>query len=292
LKSGRSALLWSFVAVLVAALAVAGCGSSKKKSSSSSSAGSFNVTITDSGKQAKYTVPASIKGGLVNLVAVNHGKGPHSAQLIRIEGNHTVQEAIKIVSSNSNKTPEWLRAEGGVGTAVPGKPAAASLVLPAGKYAIGDFGNQQLQGPPGYTQFTVTAGPSGSLPSTPTTVTAANPGKDRYKWQISGGLKPGANTITFASKGKEALHLILAARITGKHSDAELVKALGTNGPPPSYVDQKSFTNTAALDGGKSQTLQFDFQRPGTYVLFCPFTDRDGGKQHLKEGLLTQVTIK
>ena len=70
------------------------------------------------------------------------------------------------------------------------------------------------------------------------------------------------------------------------------MKALSSNGPPPSFVDQKSFTNTSVLDGGKSEVTTFDLSKPGTYVLFCPFTDREGGKEHFKEGLLTTVTVK
>src|SRR5439155_16700854 len=130
------------------------------------------------------------------------------------------------------------------------------------------------------------------LPSTPTSVTAANPSKDHYKWEIMGGIKAGPQSLTFNSKGKEAIHLIGAARITGNHSNAELVKALSTNGKPPSYVDTSSFTSTAVLDGGKSEVTSFVLDKPGKYVLFCPLPDRDGGKSHIKEGLLTTVTVK
>lgn len=276
----------SAVALLVPALAASGCGSKKK----SSTASTFDVAITESGKTVKYVVPSSVKGGLAKEVVVNHAKQPHVGQLVRIEGNHTTQEALKVLTSNSNKTPEWLRAEGGAELAVPGKPIEATMNLPEGKYLVGDFNGQTKN--PGYAEFTVTSGKSGSLPSTAATITAENPSKDHYKWSISGNLKTGSNTITFSSKGKKALHFLAAVPITGKHSNAELVKGLSTNGPPPSYVDQKAFNNTSVLDGGKSEVTTFEFAKPGTYVLFCPFTDRDGGKEHFKEGLITQVTVK
>lgn len=289
MRKGSKTLLWSMVTLLVAGLAIGGCGSKKK--SSSANATTFSVTVTESGKTAKYSAPSSVKGGLVKEVLVNHGKGPHGAQFVRLEGNHTPQEAIKFITSNSNKTPEWLRAEGGVGGAVPGKPDQAIVILPAGKYLVGDFNGQTKN--PGYAQFTVSGSGGGSLPSTPTTVTAANPAKDKFKWEISGSLKTGPQTITFDSKGKEALHLIGAFKVKGNPSNAALVKALSQQNGNSPLIDAKAPPAfSSVLDGGKAEVTSFTLQQPGKYVLFCPFTDRDGGKEHFKEGLITQVTVK
>ncbi|TML75778.1 MAG: hypothetical protein E6G07_12135 [Actinobacteria bacterium] len=124
-------------------------------------------------------------------------------------------------------------------------------------------------------------------------MTANQVGKDKYRWDLSGAaLKPGAQNVTFVSKGKTALHLLGAFRVTGKQSDAAILKALSSNGKPPKFVDPSSFTTSAVIDGGKSQTLQFALKSPGTWVLFCPISDRDGGKPHFKEGLLKQITVK
>ena len=118
-------------------------------------------------------------------------------------------------------------------------------------------------------------------------------GKDKYRWDLSGsGLKPGVQNITFVSKGKTALHLIGAFRLSGPASNAQILKALKSNGKPPKFVDQSSFTESAVLDGGKSQTVQYALKSPGTWVLFCPISDREGGKPHFEEGLLKQVTVK
>lgn len=276
---------------LVLSLSLAACGSSKK-SNSAAKPTSFAVSIADAGKSSKYTAPSSVKGGLVELKATNNAKKPHGAQLVRIEGQHTAQEALKVVASNSDKTPEWLRAEGGLGGVVPGQSATATLNLPAGRYVVTDSGGPGQSGPPGYAQFTVTAGSSGQLPSTPTTVTAANPGKDKYRWDISGPLKVGANTVTFDSKGKDALHFLGAFHVKGNPSKAEILKALESNGKPPPFVDFNASDTTAVIDSGKSQTTPFTFRTPGKYVLFCPLSDRDGGKPHFAQGLLKVITVK
>lgn len=285
----------TIVLVALAALAVAACGSSKKKSSSTSSTPAqqpttLSISVSEKGKKASYTAPASVKGGLVTVTLQNNGKAPHSAQLAKINGNHTPAEVLKIVGGNSNKTPSWIRGEGGPGNALPGQTSTSTDVLPPGNYLIVDGGN--MNGPPGYTKLTVTAGQSGPLPSTGTSVTATNPAKDKYKWRISGPLKAGENQLTFASKGKDAIHLIAAARVTGNPSKAKILTALKSHGPPPKFIDRKSFTATSVLDGGKSEVTSLSLTKPGKYVLFCPLTDRDGGKSHFAEGLLTTVNVK
>lgn len=283
MRTRRTTFLCSALALLVAAGAVAGCG---KKSSK---AATLDISVAESGKTAKYTVPSSAKGGLVKVTLTDHGKAPHGGQLVRIEGDHTAQQAVKIISGNNEKTPGWIRGEGGPGTAAPGQSADATVKLPAGKYLVGDFNGEG--GKPGYAQFTVTSGKSGKLPSTQTTVTAANPSKDHYKWQISGTLKPGTQNLTFDSKGKESIHLLAAFAVRGNPSKKVLIKALKSNGKPPAFVLGPPAV-TSVLDGGKSEVTSFSLQKPGKYVLFCPLPDRDGGKPHFEEGLLTTVTVK
>lgn len=288
--TGASVLL-----LVLAALAMTACGSSDSKKSSTSAAGAkpaaLSLSIAESGKAARFTAPASAKGGLVTVTLVNKGKMPHAAQLVRVTGNHTPAEAIKTIGSNSDRTPAWIRGEGGVTTVGPGQTGTATLILPAGKYALVDSGGPG-SGPPANTSLTVTAGASGSLPSTPVTVTAAAPSKDHFKWEISGTLKPGDNRLTFVSKGKDTIHFLGAFRVTGNPPEAAIKKALTTNGKPPAFFDQASFTETAVIDSGKSEVVSLSLRKPGQYVLFCPLKDRDGGKSHDQEGLLTKVTVK
>jgi hypothetical protein len=295
LKTGSR---WFAVAALalVAALAVSACGKSKKKSTAKApGANTLSLTISEAGKTAKYGgVPATVKGGLVTVSLNNSGKAPHQAQLAMI-GSHTPQEVFKIVSASGNvKVPAWLRAEGGPGPTPPGKSGTATVNLQPGKYMVFDPPEGPGGGgPPAFSLFTVTAGSRGSLPSTPTTVTANEVGKDKYRWDISGTtLKTGLQDVTFVSKGKTALHLLGAFRVTGNPSKAEILKALKSNGKPPAFVDQSSFYTGTVLDGGKSQTQELALNKPGTWVLFCPLDDRDGGKSHFEEGLLKTVTVK
>jgi uncharacterized cupredoxin-like copper-binding protein len=284
---------WLVVFVLsviaVAAIAIAGCGGSDE-----GSATVLKVGVTEQGKSASFDAPKEAEGGLVEVKLTNEGKAPHGLQLIRYTGNHTAEEVLKEVASESEKTPDWIFGEGGIASVQPGETQAATLNLEDGNFVMVDatalFGEG---GKPASAEIKLADGSSGDLPETSATVVAANPGEDEYEWEIS-GLKTGKNPITFKSEGEEALHVIIAVPLKGKVPPlSQIKKELGEeNGPPPSYVDFENAQNSAVLDGGKSQTTELDLKKPGRYLFFCPFTDRDGGKPHDQEGLLTVEEVQ
>src|SRR5450755_2635044 len=87
--------------IAVAALTIAGCGSSKSNTSTSPTAQASSVpttlalSISEVGKTAKFAGPASVQGGPVTVQLANNGRAPHGAQLVRIEGAHTIEQALK-----------------------------------------------------------------------------------------------------------------------------------------------------------------------------------------------------
>jgi hypothetical protein len=290
----RSALALVAAAAAMTA-AIAGCGSSDNSGSTASSSPTpLSLKISEKGKKASYAVPKSATGGLVAVSLTNQGKAPHGVEFVQYTGGHTQADALKQLGAQSNKIPSWIKLQGGIGSVLGGQTGTADLNLPAGNYVLADAAafSGPSSGPPATAPLKVTSGTAGSLPSTPATVTAANPAKDKYQWQIS-GLKAGNNQVTFDSKGKEAVHLIFAVPVKGKAPPlSQIKKDLASHGPPPSYVDAKGAQSTAILDGGISQTTALDLKEPGQYVFFCPLTDRDGGKPHFEEGLLKVETVK
>jgi hypothetical protein len=278
-------LLGAATALLVLAAGLAGCGSSGKDTATV-----LKVGVSESGKEATFAVPKSVEGGLVELKLSNEGKAPHGAQLIRYTGDHTAEDVIEQLETESEETPAWLRAEGGIGGVGPGETASATLNLEAGKFLVSDaaaFGEE-----PATAELEVTDGDEGDLPGTSGEVVAEEAGHDKYAWDIS-GLTAGKNQITFESEGDDAIHLIIAAPLKGKVPPlSQIKKEFGEeNGPPPSYLDFEGAQSSAVLDGGKSQTTDIDL-KPGKYLFFCPLTDRDGGKPHDQEGLLSIETVE
>jgi hypothetical protein len=269
---------------------IAGCGGS---SDSSDSPSTLSLKISEKGQKASYQVPKSAPGGLVAVNLANQGKAPHGVQFIQYTGGHSQADVLKQIGSNSNKIPSWIKLWGGIGSVLPGQTDTADVNLPAGNYVIADpVSFSDPNGSPATAPLKLTAGTSGDLPSTPATVTAANPAKDKFKWEIS-GLTSGSNNVTFNSKGKEAVHIILAVPVKGKAPPLSQIKTdLASNGPPPPYADVQNAQSTAILDGGASQTTSLDLKKPGQYLFFCPLSDRDGGKPHFEEGLLKLQTVK
>jgi hypothetical protein len=288
---------FKILAVVVGSLALAACGSSSKKTSTTTASPAspptaLSLSISESGKKPSFTAPASTKGGVVNVTLQNQSKKPAEAQLARLDPGHGLPDVLKALGGGG--PPPWAHLEGGVSSVLPGQKGTATLSLPAGNYVVIDTSmGPGGGGPPAVKALKVTSGGAGSLPSTAATVTAAAPAKDKYNWQISGALKPGDNRLTFVSKGgPDALHLIAAVRLNGKASDAQIAKALKSQGKPPPFLDQSTFASTTILDGGKSEVASLSLRKPGEYVLFCPLKDRDGGKSHDQEGLITRVNVK
>jgi hypothetical protein len=272
-----------------AALAAAGCGSGSTEPTK------VSMSISEQGKAASFKAPKTATGGLVDLSFKNGGKAPHGVQLIQYTGNHTVDDVLTQLGKNTDKVPEWLRAQGGTPAIPGGQSDSATLNLPEGNYAVIDsaaLGGGS--GPPANAAMKFTSGDTGDLPSTPATVKAASIGKDKFAWDIS-GLKAGKNRITFDSEGSDALHFIIATPVNGKAPSIGKIKQdLGKagSGPPPAYLDFQDAQSSAVLDGGTSQTTSLELRKPGQYIFFCPLTDRDGGKTHDQEGLLKVVTVK
>ncbi len=277
------------------ALVVAGCGDDDKDKSSKPT--TMSITTTDIGKkQFKMEAPKSIEGGLIKVDFRNAGKVPHEAQLVRIDGGHTVAEVLKITGSEENfMIPDWLHAEGGVSTIPPGATASATVRLSPGSYAVMDSG--EGEGPPpaafgAQALFKVTGDNGGKVEDTASKIEAIDKGHHKYAF-ASSNLKAGTNELTFANKSKE-IHLVAAFPIVGKATIADVKKALSQRGKPagPPPIDFEKGDNTTVLDGKRKLTTRLKLAK-GRNALVCFLPDRDGkGKPHFQEGMLKEVEIQ
>jgi hypothetical protein len=286
--------LAGLAALIALAALVAGCGSS-----SNSNPTKLSLSISEQGKTAAFQAPKTATGGLVQVSLANKGKAPHGVQFIQYTGSHTAADVQQQLGSNNSAIPDWIKLHGGIGSVAPGQTGTATVNVPQGNYVLVDAaalgGPGGSSGPPATADMKLSGGSTGDLPSTSGQVTAENPSKDHYKWDIS-GLKTGSNQVTFNSKGdpNEVVHMIIAVPVKGTAPPlSQIQQDLAKQGPPPSYVDQSGIQNTALLDGGGSQTTTLDLKKPGQYIFFCPLMDRDGkGKSHDQEGLLSVQTVK
>lgn len=284
----------SFAAATAALGFAAGCGNDDK---SSAKPASFAMDATAQGKKLTLTFPATVKAGLVTMTLKNSDKGPRSAEIIRIVGDHSVDDVLKVVNDESGgPIPDWMEDGGGVSTVASGKTKSITQNLAPGTYAIfdsesGDNGpaNADL-GAKG--KFTVTGDASDdALPSVDATITATDKGDKGYRF-TSEGLKAGANEVRFENTGKQLHHALLFPYAKGATlADVKkFAKSTGNSGGPPPF-DFENGDGTSVIDGGIAQNVELDL-KAGKYVLLCFIQDRKGGKPHVAKGMLTELDIK
>ena len=90
-------------AVLAIVALVAGCGGDDDTPDAArtvpSKPASFAITATAEGKTRKaMTFPSSVTAGLVTMTLSNSDTVPRSAQLLRIVGDHSVDEVVEVVT--------------------------------------------------------------------------------------------------------------------------------------------------------------------------------------------------
>jgi hypothetical protein len=274
------------VCAIAGAIAIAGCGGDDDVEASK-----LALSLVEQNEKASFEAPKSAEGGLTDVTLTNKTTETRQAQLVKVEGGHTTQEALKIIGRENSDTPNWIRAYGGVGDTAAGKTNTDTVNLPAGNYFVADLSDAGTSGgPPATADIKAGDGEEGDLPSTDATVVADEVGKDKFKWDGLDGLNAGNNTFTFDSKGDDALHHVIAIPVKGNASAEEILKGLDSN-DPKTPLDFEKATGTAVIDGGKSEVTTLNL-KSGNYAFLCFLTDRDGGKEHFKEGLLATQEIK
>ncbi len=303
----RTRTIIACVAALGAGALVAGCGDDEDESASTRAApaastapaapASFAIEATADGKKKKLAFPASVKAGLVTLTLTNSDKSPRSAGIVRLLDDHTVEEFEKAVDKEGAPIPAWIEDGGGVAGVKPGQSGSVTQVLAPGEYGITDQSGGEGEGPSNSDlgargEFTVTGPPSDAeLPDQPATLTATDDGQDEYGFEFD-GLKAGVNQVRFENTGKELHHAIIFPINEGK-TIADVTAAFASDEPPkgPPPVDFENGLGTQVIDGGIAQNLELEF-KPGKYAVVCFVQDRKGGKPHVAQGMIDELTIE
>jgi len=272
----------------VGLLLVAGCGDE----GGGDETRSLSIEATEPAKDSyRIEAPESIEAGLVDVEFTNSGKLEREAQFIKIEGNHTTEEALAAFDKvlRGGAAPPWFRARGGVGTTAPGGTATITQRLQPGSYIIIDSGEPEGRDvQPHYRQgavaeLAVTGDPSDAdLPTPDATITAAE-----YEFNPA-GLKAGKNRIEFRNAGAQWHHLVVA-RMNPDATIGDVKRFFETEeGRPP--LEEENLEETAVIDGGEAQLTEVDLT-PGNYALVCFIPDRAGGPPHAAKGMITEAIV-
>ena len=265
------------LAAATLALGLAGCGGGEEETKVT---GALRITVTElSGNRARYSAPRTVSAGVTRITLENKGKRPHKAQLVRIQGNHSVKEARRV----RGRFPKWLYDEGGVGVTEPGETDAVVQRLDPGNYYItGNRGERGRVAPLRVGGDRSSAG----LPPTPGSIVT-----NEYSF-LTSGLKAGTTSVEFANDGFEPHHAVVAPVQRGGSVRA-LRRFLRGKGPIPvgKIVDLDRAQETAVLDRGQKQTVRLRLKR-GKYALLCFVPDRKGGPAHVVKGMVDEVTVR
>lgn len=272
------------VALLGALVVLPACGGGGSESKPTVA----NVEVTGKGRDAQVKVPETIRGGVVQLNFKNASDGPRDAQMIRVEGDQSPQDFIKLLEQQGGPIPDWVQDGGGVGTVAPAQTGSATQNLAEGRYFL--FSIPEGEQPPATAEFKVEGGKEGQLPKTSAEIVASD-----YTFDAK-GLKPGKNKVLFKNAGNELHHAIGAPMRPGATIDdvKKFVQEEGgggrPSGPPP--IDEQGGFSTAVIDGGIEQVIDLDVRKPGKHALVCFIQDRKGGPPHVMKGMIKEVDVK
>lgn len=307
-RRSRRTILGSCAAFALAALA-AGCGGGDDDKpavveTEPSTPARFAITATAEGRTRKaMTFPSSVKAGLVTMTLSNSDTVPRSAQLLRIVGEHSVEEVVEVVTGDGEEIPTWVQDGGGVPAVKPGASASASQVLAPGRYVLVDDEEGEGEGEDAKShaelgaagEFEVTGERAKArLPRQPATITAldATEGKKKtYGFRLE-GLRAGTNEVHFQNTGAELHHALFAPLRKGatlKQAEALLTSSRTPSGPPP--IDVQKIVGTKVIDAGIEQNVTLELPA-GRYAVICFVTDRKGGKSHVEKGMIEEVTVE
>ncbi len=276
--------LASLRAAILSAAALAACGGEDPKESGSArlvpegmKLSRLNISVTEpSPGRFRYLAPKAVRGGLVEIRFTNAANAPRKAQLWRVDGGHTVEQALRA----GRPLPRWLTWAGGVGLTAPDRTGTAVQRLSRGTYYVTGTGGERR----GVAPLRVTEGGNGTrLPDAGAQVTALD-----YGYRLS-GLKPGSTSIEFRNAGDEPHHAFFALLREGRTlEEARAFFAGKAVGPPP--VDPEATRESVVLEGGDRQVTHLNLES-GRYALLCFVRDRGGGPPHTEKGMVVEVEV-
>lgn len=277
----------ALVVAALAATAVAGCGGDEPAPEGAPAPDPqiLSLRADERGEAVRLEVPPTAAPGLVELTFENAGRQPHSAELVKVEGERDPAEVVEALAAaqRGEAVPEWFFAGGGAGTTPPGEARTVTQVLEPGTYYAFDG---EAEAPPAAPPAISVAGEpeaEGELPDAPATITASE-----YEFE-SEGLTPGAGPVRFENAGSQPHHVVAAPLREG--ATIEEVEAFVEQeaGPPP--VDLARSVSTAVVEGGDAQVVDLAFE-PTVYALLCFVSDREGGPPHAQLGMVSEAAVE
>lgn len=279
----------------VAAIAFASCRSDKPADDVSTSsttppgggqpdaAGGPNV-VTVTASDYTFDAPAEIPAGLTAIRLVNKGPSLHHIQLMRLEGEKTLEDFLAALKGE--RPPTWATPAGGPAPPEVGSTTTSIEALEPGNYALICFIPAE-DGMPhvmkGMSRALKVVGPSraASEPEADIVVKLVD-----YDFELSRPLTPGKHTIRVENAGPQPHEIAIVRLNPGKKPADFTAWGMKPVGPPPGTTHG----GVSGIMPGTHSFIEVDLP-PGDYGLLCFLPDAKDGKPHFVHGMSKQTKV-
>lgn len=250
--------------------------------------------VTIVAREYAFEAPDTLSAGRTELQLLNRGSELHHAYLLRLDGEHTLEDLFAAVGPGG-KLPAWAHDAGGPNAPVPGGASAAVVDLVPGTYALlcvipaADGMPHAMKGMAH--SFTVVAaatsragGPAAPLVDAAPDVTIS---LSDYAFALSKPLTPGHHVVRVTNTAQQSHEAFIARLAPGKTPADALAWIERPQGPPPITP----LGGTVGLAHGVSNDIALDVT-PGNYALFCFIPDATDGKPHVMHGMIREFSVR
>ncbi|MGH9041584.1 MAG: hypothetical protein ACRDZ3_15295 [Acidimicrobiia bacterium] len=271
---------------LVLVVGLAGCGSDEPERATKASAAEVTVVAHD----YRFDVPATVRGGLVDVSLRNAGAEPHFVDIATMTPEATLTDVKAALSpppgspAPATTGPALFERFAGVSTMDPGRTGKATLNLPAGRYAF----FCRLPSPDGIrhvakgmiTEVTVTEAPDGDLPEAVGTIVATD-----FAYAGVPTLTAGTRVVRLLNAGGQFHEINLVEVAAGGTIDDVVAWFKHPIGAPP----MKS-VGGASIRPGRETAATIQLEPGSHYAFVCGIPDVLGDRAlHVTKGMFTPV---
>jgi hypothetical protein len=290
------ARLGARASLIAAAITLAACRSDKPAGDASTTsaappgaertdaAGGANVvTVTTS--DYRFDAPAEIPAGLTVIRLVNKGPSLHHIQLMRFEGDKTLDDFLSALQGEH--PPTWATPVGGPAPPEVGDTSTSIEALEPGNYAMICF-IPSADGMPhlakGMTRALKVVGPSRTAASEPEADIVVK--LVDYDFELSKPLTAGKHTIRVDNGGQQPHEIAIVRLNPGKKPLDFTAWGMKPVGPPPGTIHG----GLSGIMPGTHSFIEVDLPH-GDYALLCFLPDAKDGKPHYEHGMAKQTTV-
>lgn len=268
-------------------------------------AGQNVLTVT--ARDYALSAPDTVAAGWTTIRFVNHDAHMHGAQVVRLDGGHTLEDfwaTYREAWQTDGPRPAWGVRAGGVG-AFPGGQSEAMVYLEPGSYGLycvmdTETGVPHVFGRRMFRALTVVPRGGADAPPAPPEPTVTLTMND-YTFRLSRPLTAGHHVVRVVNEGVEP-HEVGLLRLPDDMTADGLQRAFadymemtaavkdGATRGPAELPPVEPAGGIAALAKGLEAYFETDL-RPGAYVLICFVTAPDG-RPHVAHGMVQYLRIE